>query len=201
MFQIKGILGRLWCRMLLRGTAFGSSYGKLRMLYAMEDPWNMVSPREQHRFKISKAQLVQNSAHYGSILELGCGEGHQSLSLQTLTDRLYGVDVSSKAVHRAEQRCPDATFTVAEMEDINTVFPFVHFDLISACEVLYYARNLSAVLSKLQARTNRLYVSNYAPRSEKMRTNFSGRGWSRLNDISYEDTVWECYLWEANKDE
>lgn len=185
---------------MLRGTAFGAAYGKLRMLYAMEDPWDMQSPREQYRFKASKAQLAGVSEQYGTILELGCGEGHQSLFLQSLGDGLYGVDISPKAVERARLRCPGATFSVAEMEDVSTIFPAVHFDLICACEVLYYAQDLPAVLSMLQARTKRLYVSNYAPRSEKMRVAFSEPGWRRLDDITHEDTVWECYLWESARD-
>jgi SAM-dependent methyltransferase len=189
-------IGALWRRLLLRGTAFTGAYGKIRMLYAMEDPWQMTSTREQHRFTRTLAHLRGLSPAYGNILEFGCGEGHQSAHLVALCQALHGVDISAAAVARARRRCPQACFEVAALEDAQSVFADQHFDLITACEVLYYASDIKHILSLLQMRADRLYVSNYKPRSEKMRSHFSGPGWRPLDDIAFEDTVWECFVWE-----
>jgi len=189
---------KLWKSALLTGSAFSGRYNKLRWLYSsLEDPWEMASEREQHRFAETSAQLRTLAPRFDGILELGCGEGHQSLHLSALTDRLCGVELSAKAVDRARKRCPGAEFVVAGLDQASNLFPNVSFDLITACEVLYYTPDPGAVLPALQQRARYLYVSNYLPRSEQMREHFSGPGWRSLPDISHGDTTWECFVWEA----
>jgi len=190
-------LAALWKRLMLRGADFGGTYNKIRLLYSLEDPWDMASPREQHRFDLTLIQLRSLAPHFNDILEFGCGEGHQSLHLSALCDRLYGIDISAAAVARARKRCPQARFEVAALEAAQSVFADRRFDLITACEVLYYAVDIDGILTQLQARTDRLYVSNYKPRSDRMRAHFTCDGWRRLEDIRFEDTVWECFVWEA----
>jgi len=196
MIQSDGAFGALWRKVMLRGSAFTSAYRKLHLLYAVKDPWNMASKREQDRFAATNAQLAAISDRYDSILELGCGEGHQSEYLSQLTERFYGIDLSSKAIERARSRCPSLTFAAAMVEQSAELFPDVHFDLICACEVLYYASDITDVLPALMARTDRLYVSNYKPRSDHLLSHFEGPGWRRLEDIVADETVWECFLWE-----
>lgn len=181
---------------MTRGTAFTGAYGKLRTLYLLEDPWNMASPREQYRFAATNAQLASLKERYSGILELGCGEGHQSQHLKQLTDRLFGIDISGKAVKRARRRNPDVTFAEAGLEQVGDTFSSEKIELICACEILYYAKNLKQILPVLQQRSPRIYVSNFAPRSKHMRENFAGPGWRRLEDITHGETVWECFLWE-----
>lgn len=186
----------LWRRVLLRGTSFTGAYGKIRMLYAMEDPWEMASAREQHRFTETRMHLQMLAPAYESILEFGCGEGHQSAHLSPLCQHLHGVDISAAAVARARKRCPEGQFEVAALEDAARIFAGQYFDLITACEVLYYATDIEAILALLQGRADRLYVSNYKPRSDLMKAHFSGPGWRALEDITFEETVWECFVWE-----
>ena len=50
-------LAALWKRLMLRGADFDGAYGKIRLLYSLEDPWEMASPREQHRFDRTLTQL------------------------------------------------------------------------------------------------------------------------------------------------
>ena len=184
-------------RMLLHGTAFSDRKMNLRLLYSLEDPWGMASEREQYRFSQTNAQLAGIMPRYDSILELGSGEGHQSTYLQKLTSRLHGIDISSRASIRARRRCKKAQFVVGEVDQVLELFPNIHFDLITACEVLYYAGDPGAILPRLQQRTRYLYVSNYLPRSELMRKNFQGEGWRELPPIHHGKTEWECFLWEA----
>lgn len=190
------MLRGFWKKAMLRGTAFTGAYGKLRWLYSIEDPWEMSSEREQYRFRKVNDMLTAIAPRFGSILELGSGEGHQSLHLATIADRLTGVDISASAVERARRRCPDAEFAASELEAVPELFAGRRFDLVTGCEVLYYVRDAGSILSALQAMTEGIFVSNYLPRSEKMRPLFEGPGWRRLDNIVHEDTVWECFLWE-----
>ncbi|TWT57725.1 Mg-protoporphyrin IX methyl transferase [Thalassoglobus neptunius] len=196
---ISNIVHRIWRKAFMSRTAFTKAYGRIRMLYSIEDPWQMSSPKEQHRFQETVRILSEVQPKYSSILELGCGEGHQSQFLGTLTDQLYGVDISPKAVERAAARCPEGKFQAGELEAVATMFNGQKFDLITACEVLYYTKDLAEILPTLQAMTHRLFVSNYKPRNEHMRAHFEGNGWRALDSISYEDVDWECRLWESEE--
>ena len=198
MIRSDGIIGSLWRRLLLRHSTSAGGNRQFGILYAVEDPWIMASQREQFRFQRTNAQIFAITPNLDQVLELGCGEGHQSVYLTKLVKHLYCIDISKKAIARARKRCPQGEFQVGGIEFPAKIFPGMRFDLICACEVLYYPTDLSEILPALMARTNRLYVSNYRPRSERMRANFSGSGWRRLDDITFEDTVWECFLWERS---
>ena len=165
------------------------------MLYSLEDPWEMASDREQSRFLQTTALLQSLQPRFASLLELGCGEGHQSIHLNSLTDKLYGLDLSDTAIKRACKRCPEGNFAAGKVESFDQVFDGLEFEIITACEVLYYAKSLDRILPALQEKTRYLFVSNFLPRSVKMRHQFVGPGWAQLDSISFEDTVWECFLW------
>lgn len=189
-------LQSLWTRAMLRGTSFTGSYQKLRGLYLQEDPWNMASVQEQTRFENTNEMLGSVKPHFDSILELGCGEGHQSAFLMKLAEDFTGIDVSAKAIERAKTRCPDGTFHVCELENLTNVLGDKTFDAITACEVLYYLPDIPAALDLLQSRTDTLLVTNYSERQAKMGGYFEGDGWRALGDIKAEDTVWNCFLWQ-----
>lgn len=195
--NLKASLSNLWCRIMLRGTTFGGKYRKVQMLYMLENPWEMDSPKEQYRFRETLAHLRGLDAPFDQILELGCGEGHQSLHLQTICTELFGVDISDIAVRRARARCPSGQFTAMPLEQIDGAFDCQHFDLITACEVLYYAVDVTESLKVLKSRADRIYVSNFGFTAQKLRHHFQGDGWRRLDPIRFEDTVWECVVWEA----
>ncbi len=185
-------------RILLRKTAFNGAYNKLSMLYNIEDPWNLSSEGEAHRFTETERMLKDITPHFGSILELGSGEGHQSTHLLDLADSYHGIELSPKAVARARQRCPEATFSIGRAEQAGALTNNARFDLITACEVLYYLPNAEATLADLTGRTRYLFVSNYLTRAEVLRPLFQGPGWQTLPNITYGDTLWECALWSRD---
>jgi len=193
-------VSRVFKRMMLHRSAFSGSYGKLRALYTLEDPWGMASEKEQYRFEETNRQLAGIAPKFPKVLELGCGEGHQTVFLARLADHISGLDVSEKAVLRAHKRYPGGVFKTGRMEDIGSLFPDERFSLVTACEVLYYARDPANTLSVLQGCADKIYVSNYnTTRAHDTRGLFSGPGWSSLPSIRYEDTVWECHLWQSDQ--
>lgn len=193
------MISKIWKRLMLRGTSFSGSYKKLRGLYLQADPWQMSSDKEQHRFIETNRMLANLAPKYGSILELGCGEGHQSEHLAKLTNSLFGLDVSEKAVERARKRCVEGTFAAAELERLEEAFGARSYDLITACEVLYYLPEIPAAIEMLKSKTDLIFVSNYKERAEKMSQYFPDIEWHRLDDITYEDTVWECRYWQRRE--
>jgi SAM-dependent methyltransferase len=186
---------RLLKRGLLKGTAFSNSHQRIRMLYAIADPWNLGSPKEQYRFSQTNRQILEFTGVGDSVLEIGCGEGHQSLYLSRITPKLYGIDVSAKAIKRARERCPGAMFRVGSVDDVLKIFPKARFDLIVACEVLYYVKDIEGAVRQLQQITDSLYVSNFSERASHVSAYLAGEGWLQLPSITYEDTEWKCMLW------
>ncbi len=65
-----------WVRLALRRVHYADCTGKLDRLYRVEDPWQMESAREQARFAWTSRLIAAHFAPLGSILEIGCGEGH-----------------------------------------------------------------------------------------------------------------------------
>ena len=79
---------------------------------------------------------VLQPLEFGTVLDVGCGEGYLS---RVLLDRfpgirVKGVDISPAAVERARERCPEGDFEVARFEDLARWTE--RFDLVVCSEVL-----------------------------------------------------------------
>lgn len=195
--RLPDALAQLWKRALLRRIAFSGARRRFGWLYAMEDPWDMASGREQHRFEATNARLSGVAPGFGSVLEVGCGEGHQSLHLLQLARDLTGIDISEAALARARRRCPGASFLRGTPAEVPQLFAGRRFDLVTACEVLHYTPDVGAAVAALQPVARRLFVSSYGGPLPAMRHHFEGPGWRSLPPIVFEQTRWECFLWEA----
>src|SRR3954449_9762847 len=95
---------RLWSRLILRRVHFADRHELLDSLYRMHDPWGMTHPRERFRFEETNRLISSAYGSPHSILEIGCGEGHQSEYLARICKQLVGLDVSARAVARAKAR-------------------------------------------------------------------------------------------------
>ena len=149
-----GVMPRLrdyWVRLALRRVHYADRADKLDMLYAVEDPWHMTSPKEQARFAWTNQLIETEFGRPSTILEIGCGEGHQSQYLARLCDRLYGVDVSARAVRRAARRCPGGQFAAGDPFAFRPPGMPAPVDLVVACEVIYYVKDVPAFLARLSA--------------------------------------------------
>jgi SAM-dependent methyltransferase len=188
-------LKSLWTRFWLRNSKFSGRYDDLRRLYAVKDPWNLQSAKEQARFEATNALVRSLVPDCRSLLELGCGEGFQTARLLEVSRAVTSVDVSERAIARARAAYPSASFEVSKAEDIGSLFKGRRFDIVTAFEVLYYSDDASRVIGAVQELSDVLLVSNYIERAERLRGLFTGPGWTRLDDIVVEDTVWECHAW------
>lgn len=149
----------VWLRLLQKGTVHASRNGRFNHLYHVNDPWGMGSKREQVRFLETNRIIEEELGDIGSLLEIGCGEGHQTEYFGRLCENLYGFDVSKTAVSRAQQRCPEAQLFVA---DVFSCQPELKkFDLVVACEVLYYIKDIPSALRRMSELGSKCLVTYY----------------------------------------
>lgn len=157
---------RLWMKYALRGVGGSDNHSRLDLAYSVEDPWNMESTLEQARFEATNRIIERNFGRVGSLLEIGCGEGHQTQYLAKLSDRQYGIDVSAHAIARARLRLPDAQFAATDL--FNLPWQDQRFDLITACEVLYYLSDPAATLQRMRQLGRSGLVTFFAPASGRI---------------------------------
>lgn len=141
-------LRTLWKRILLRGVHASHKYSRLDTLYVLKDPWDMESEREQFRFHETARVIRDNIGQVGTILEIGCGEGHQSRTLVPLCNRFTGIDISRRAVKRARSRVLNAEFHAGDIFTSRVLSNEGTFDLVIACEVLSYLPDMPSAVRR-----------------------------------------------------
>jgi SAM-dependent methyltransferase len=139
-----------WLRRNAHRTAFEELYA------SRPDPWALaISPLAHQRY----LQLIETLSAYtpcATILDVGCGEGHFTRYLGGMADRVVGIDVSASALQRAAHRLPAGEFVCAGIEEYT---PVEVFDVVTAIEVLYYARPVDRALDRLLTFGRRVVVS------------------------------------------
>ena len=166
--RIGRALKRQWARIPLHGAHFSDRHDRLELLYRVRDPWQMESEKQSFRFQETNRLIAQRVGHAATLLEVGSGEGHQSAHLLGVCDQLFGIDVSRRAVARARKRCPGAVFASIPLEDVAEIWPESRFDLVVACEVLYYMRDVAGTLSQLSELGRACLVSYYDGPAERL---------------------------------
>ena len=154
---------RLWMKYALRGVGGSDNFGRLDLAYNVEDPWNMGSALERARFEATNRVIENAFGRVGSVLELGCGEGHQTEYLATLSDEQYGVDVSAQAIERARRRLPRAQFEATDIFGQPWGDQRHRFDLVTACEVLYYLSEPDRTITRMRHLGRNGLITFFAP--------------------------------------
>jgi SAM-dependent methyltransferase len=191
-------LRRLWVRLALHGIHYGGRHGRLDALYRIPDPWDMQSPREAYRFGETSRIIKRVFGKVDRLLELGCGEGHQSTHLLEHCNFLYGIDVSSRALTRARNRCPDGIFYEGDIFSAESLKGGVPFDLVVACEVLYYMDDIKAVLNRMSQIGAACFVTYYNGQSKKLDPFFANISSSQRATFSFGETSWNAVWWRGH---
>lgn len=190
---------RLKSRWMARTFPDGMHYRdettRFNLLYLLPDPWTMLCERERFRFRETNRVILENFGQCHNLLEIGCGEGVQSTELQRVCDHIHGIDISKRAIARAKHRCPLAHFTVGDMYSLPKAWSSAQFDLVTACEVLFYLSDIPGALSRMSQLGRACLVSYYhGPRAglDKHVREIPG---VRSEVISYEDVSWTIAWW------
>jgi SAM-dependent methyltransferase len=188
-----------WVRLALRRVHYADRADKLDLLYAVEDPWRMGAAREQARFAWTNRLIEREVDRPSTILEIGCGEGHQSQYLSRVCDRLYGVDVSARAVRRAARRCPQGKFAAGDPFAFCLPGMPAPVDLVVACEVIYYVKDVPAFLARLSALGRACLVTYYQGQAPTLDPYFAALTDFRRERFQFGEAEWNAVWWHNNK--
>jgi len=184
-----------WSGRWLDAGRYSSNYRRMDRLYLLEDPWKLSSAREGARFRQTNAMIADIAPGCGTLLELGSGEGAQTAHLLQVSRHVTGIEVSPIAVGRARHAVTDAEFLIGPAEEAERLVGRRRFDLVTACELLYYTLDIETIVETMKALSPRILVTNYEKRAHMLAHHFVGPGWSRLEDIVVDGTRWRCHLW------
>ncbi|MEW6187423.1 MAG: class I SAM-dependent methyltransferase [Thermodesulfobacteriota bacterium] len=189
------MLKKIFLRYVLNNSPFNNTYSKLNLLYLINDPWQVKSsPGERYRFLETNRLIQEYFGRNASLLEIGCGEGHQSIYLGKVCDRLVGLDVSARAVDRARQRFPAGKFIVGDIftKELDSIGPF---DLIVASEVLYYMEDISAALQRIQELGNNYLITYFARKLEILDPYILSLPGVKSDFLEFENIRWRIAWW------
>ena len=192
---VRKAVRRTWMKHAMRGVGGADNYEKLDLAYSLSDPWDLDSPKERARFEATNRLINRQFGRVGSLLELGCGEGHQSEHLSKLTDTLYGLDVSEKAIERARQRVPGGNFAVADLATQPWGDSPRRFDLITACEMLYYVRDVEATIGLMSRLSSACLVTIFSPAARRLGDHLDRIPGATRDWFHCADTVWLAVSW------
>ncbi len=109
-----------------------------------DDLWRLV-PEDAGPPPAHLVRFVERLGPVGSALDLGCGDGRLTASLDA--DRLTVADVSGVALERAAARLPGAR-AVALDPDAPLPLPDNGFDLVLCAETIEHVRDVQLLLSE-----------------------------------------------------
>ena len=154
----------------------------------------MDSEKEQLRFKETNRIIKEELSNVENLLEIGCGEGHQSKFLNQVCQNLYGFDVSKTAIDRAQTRCPDGNLFVADIDSYQ--LDRAKFDLVVACEILYYVKDIPRVLKKMNELGRNCMVTFYQSGTCDLDKYFDGNKYIKSKVIQSGQVSWKVVWWD-----
>lgn len=192
---LQKIKRRSWMKYALRGVGPNDNFERLDLAYSIEDPWNMDSATEISRFEGTNRIIEREFGKVGSLLELGCGEGHQTRYLAKLAEQTYGLDVSAKAIERARERLPLAQFAATDLFHQPWGDQPRRFELVTACEVLYYMSDVDQTIERMSMLGQNCLVTIFAPAARRVGANLDRIPGVRKDWIWHGGTVWLVAWW------
>ena len=193
--KLRKAIRRTWMKYAMRGVGGADNYERLDLAYKLGDPWNMESGLEQARFAATNALVERHFGRVGSLLEIGCGEGHQTQALRRLADEVYGVDVSPTAIERARLRVPDAQFAAADIHQQPWGEERGRFDLVLACEVLYYIKDIPATIERMRHLGRACMVTFFAPALVRVGPHLEGIDGLQKDWMQHQGETWLVCWW------
>ncbi len=189
---------RLWMKYALRGVRQNDAHGRLDLAYTIEDPWHMDAARERFRFAETNRVIESRLGNrFGRLLEVGCGEGHQTEHLARLADDVMGIDVSANAIERARRRVPSASFIAGDLLTQPWVRERGRFDLLTACEVLYYMSDIPGFLRVMDELGGTCLVTYFAPAARLCEKPVMAMPGAEQARFRFEDTEWIAAWWHG----
>jgi predicted TPR repeat methyltransferase len=187
----------LWTRSILRGIHYRDRHDRFEQLYRIEDPWHMNAESEKFRFEETNHLIRDHFRNLDSMLEVGCGEGHQTAKLADLCSKLYAIDISGRAIERARRRCPRVNFDVGDIFSAPILESLPRVDLVVACEVLYYMSDVPAVLARMQQLGNSCLVTYVGDEHAGLSAPLARIPNQQSTKFSHNQVSWHAVWWPS----
>ncbi|HOX72368.1 MAG: class I SAM-dependent methyltransferase [Dokdonella sp.] len=192
---LQKIKRRSWMKYALRGVGPNDNFERLDLAYSIEDPWNMDSAGEIARFEGTNRIIEREFGKLDSLLEIGCGEGHQSSHFARVARQVHGIDVSEKAIRRARERLPQGEFAATDVFNQPWSKATPAFDLVTACEVLYYMSDVDRTLARMSELGRNCLVTIFAPAARRVGPHLDRIEGLQKDWIWHGGTVWLVCWW------
>jgi 2-polyprenyl-3-methyl-5-hydroxy-6-metoxy-1,4-benzoquinol methylase len=188
------LLRKYWLRWNVRRHSSGDN-SAIKRLYLVEDPWGLKNEQEQTRF-VETNRLIAREAQekVNSLLEIGCGEGAQSVHLSILARQLTGIDPSPLAIERAKRKeLRNATFHVGDLVTFKPASP-ERFDVVTACEMIYYHPDCEASYSALSGLGQLCIVTYFEGKATRLDPFFRSKR-TGMETIRCGGNAWRVVWW------
>jgi len=185
-------------RYALRGVGQADNHSRLDLAYLVPDPWKLDSEAEHARFRETSAALERTFGRPRTILEVGCGEGVQSEYFAKQCDRLTGIDVSPRAIERARRRLPAAELIAGDLLAQPWVDDAQKFDVVVACEVIYYMKDVPRFLAAMSRLGRGCMVTYFDAAERRMGQHVRPLPGVTFEKIQHGDAAWFVATWKPS---
>ncbi len=135
---------------ILRGIHYRDRFSRFDQLYRIENPWHMDSEEEKFRFEETNRLIKNTSGTSVLCWRLDAGRATKRQGFQNSAIRSTASTFPVEPSERAKRRFPQAKFGAGDVFEAAILTSAPRFDLVVACEVLYYMRDVSAVLARIR---------------------------------------------------
>lgn len=180
---------------MLRGIHYRDQHARFDQLYRIENPWDMDNESERFRFEETNRLIRLHLGKIGTLLEIGCGEGHQTTRLANVCEKMHAIDISSRAIERAKQRCPGVAFDVGDVFTAPILRSVQTFDLVVACEVLYYMRDVPAVLGQMEQIGRSCFVTYVSTHHPELEASLNRIPQQQRAEFEHNQIRWHAVWW------
>lgn len=184
-----------WVKLTLRQVHYTGRTNRLDLLYMFEDPWKLQSAKERARYEWTNRLIAAQFGRPKTILEIGSGEGYQSEYLVQVCDQPYGIDISPRALRRAERRCPQTRFAAGDPFTFSLPDMPQPVDLVVACEMIYYVKDIPGFLGRLSQLGRARLVTYYDGQAAVLDPYFAALPGCRREQFRFDDTLWHALSW------
>ena len=194
---MRELLRNIWTRIMLRGIHYRDRHEQFDRLYRVQNPWRMDTESEKSRFEETNRLIQMHFGPVNTLLEIGCGEGHQTARLGELCKTIYAIDISARAIERARQRYPRAIFDVGDIFSAPIFKSTPRFDLVVACEVLYYMSDIPTVLARMEQLGGSCFVTYVSEQHEQLAPLLERLPRQNSATFTYNGVSWRALWWSV----
>lgn len=88
----------------------------------------------------------------GKVLDVGCAYGYFLKKIAPYFSEVYGIDISSYAIEKAQQQVPSSKLQQLDIDSDNLSYPDNFFDIITAFDVLEHTTSVKDSLARISAK-------------------------------------------------